>query len=155
MVICYVRLVLRHWHQFVVDYVSYLSKNVIYCSPKTGHDVHSRCDIFSRCLWNSCQKFDLFSHVFIKEFYLQISSTSYRHKLDSVGPVHQNQQQIRLNIHTCTIQRCYCKRDCLHRHLGIGIRLNLRIVEVKKKILQRFSTAQLLKITPKKSKENK
>ena len=83
----------------------------------------------------SCQNFDLFSHVFIREFYhLQISSTSYRHKLDSVGPAHQNQQQIRLNIHTCTIQRCYCKRDCLHRHLGIGIRLNLRIVKVKKKI---------------------
>ena len=54
-----------------------------------------------------------------------IFSISYRYKLHSVGPVHQNQQQIRLNIHTCTTQRCYYKHDWLHKHLGTGIHLNL------------------------------
>ena len=50
---------------------------------------------------------------------------SYRYKLDSVGPSHRNQQQIRLDIHTCTSQWCYCRYDWLHKHLGIGIHLNL------------------------------
>ena len=49
----------------------------------------------------------------------------YLYKLDSVGPVHQNQQRIRLSIHTCAIQRCYYKHDWLHKHLGTGIHLNL------------------------------
>ena len=49
----------------------------------------------------------------------------YLYKLDSVGPVHQNEQRIRLSIHTCAIQRCYYKHDWLHKHLGTGIHLNL------------------------------
>ena len=58
--------------------------------------------------------------------------TSYRHRLDSVGPVHQNQQQIRLDIHICTSQPCYYKHDWLHKHLGTGIHLDLRIKGTKK-----------------------
>lgn len=92
-----------------------------------------------------------FSFACIKNYPRQDKLTSHRYKLDSVDLALQHQEQTQLNIHTCTIQRCYCKRDCLHRHLGIRIRLNLRIVKVKRKILQRFSTAQLLKIPPKKT----
>ena len=36
---------------------------------------------------------------------------SYRYKLDLVGPVRQNQLQIRLNIHTCASQWCYYIHD--------------------------------------------
>ena len=57
---------------------------------------------------------------------LQDYETSYQYKLELAGPVHQNQQQIRSNIHTCTSQRCYYKRDWLYKHLETGIRLNLR-----------------------------
>ena len=52
--------------------------------------------------------------------------TSYRHKRYAVDPVHQNQQQIRLDIHIGTSQRYYYKHDCLHKHLGTGIHQNLR-----------------------------
>ena len=43
-----------------------------------------------------------------------------------MGPVHRNQQQIHLHIHTCTIQWCYCKQYWLHKHLETGIHLNLQ-----------------------------
>ena len=73
-----------------------------------------------------CLTFGYFSFVCIRQFHLFLDHvSSYRYKLDSVGPVHQNQQQIRLNIHTCTIQRCYCRYDWLHKHLMTGIHLNL------------------------------
>ena len=62
---------------------------------------------------------------------LQDYETSYQYKLQLAGPVHQNQQQIRLNIHTYTIQRCYYKRDWLHKHLGTDIHLNLRRLQQK------------------------
>ena len=62
---------------------------------------------------------------------LQHKLNSYRHKLDSVGPVHQSQQQIRLDIHICMIRRCYYKHDWLHKHLGTGIHLNLRRLQGK------------------------
>ena len=55
--------------------------------------------------------FDLFLLVCKKTFRQLDYSTSYRYKLDSVGPVRQNQQQIRLNIHTCTSQWCYYIHD--------------------------------------------
>ena len=67
-----------------------------------------------------------FSLFCIKNYALQDNLTSYRHKLDSVGLAHQNQEQTQLNIHTCTIQRCYYKHDRLHKHLGTGIHLNLK-----------------------------
>ena len=35
----------------------------------------------------------------------------YRYKLDLGDPVLQNQQQIRLDIHTCTSQRCYYRQN--------------------------------------------
>ena len=57
--------------------------------------------------------------------------SSYRYKLDSLGPVHQNQQQVRLDIHTCTSQWCYYIHDWLHKHLGTGIRLNLQRLQRK------------------------
>ena len=43
-----------------------------------------------------------------------------------MGPVHRNQQQIHLHIHTCTIQWCYYKHHWLHKHLETGIHLNLQ-----------------------------
>ena len=70
--------------------------------------------------------FSFFSLFCIKNYALQDNLTSYRHKLDSVGLAHQNQEQTQLNIHTCTIQRCYYKHDRLHKHLGTGIHLNLK-----------------------------
>ena len=48
-----------------------------------------------------------------------------------MGPVHQSQQQIRLDIHICMIRRCYYKHDWLHKHLGTGIHLNLRRLQGK------------------------
>ena len=52
-----------------------------------------------------------------------------QHKGSSIfnDPVLQNQQQIRLGIHTCTSQRCYCKQDWLHKHLGTGTHQHLNI----------------------------
>ena len=67
-----------------------------------------------------------FSFACIKNYPLQDDLTSYRHRLDSVGLAHQNQEQTQLNIHTCTIQRCYYKHDRLHKHLGTGIHPNLK-----------------------------
>ena len=58
---------------------------------------------------------------------LQDYETSYQYKLELAGPVHQNQQQIRLNIHTYTTQRCYYKRGWLHKHLGTGTHQHLNI----------------------------
>ena len=48
-----------------------------------------------------------------------------------MGPVHQNQPQIRLDIHIGMIQRCFYKHDCLHKHLGTGIHQNLRQLQRK------------------------
>ena len=70
--------------------------------------------------------FFFFSFACIKNYPRQDKLTSYRYKLDSVGLALQHQEQTQLNIHTCTIQRCYYKHDRLHRHLGTGIHLNLK-----------------------------
>ena len=80
--------------------------------------------IFFKLLCNLEKKL---SHCLVLKMCLhrKISSISYQYKLDSVGPVHQNQQQIQLDIHICTSQRCYYKHDWLHKHLGTGIHLNL------------------------------
>ena len=71
---------------------------------------------------------------------LLVYFSSYRYSQDSVGPVHQNQQQIRLNIHTCTTQRCYYRHDWLHKHLGTGIRLNLKRLQRKLCVTQDEAT---------------
>ena len=67
-----------------------------------------------------------FSFACIKNYPRQDKLTSHRYKLDSVGLALQHQEQTQLNIHTCTIQRCYYKHDRLHKHLGTGIHLNLK-----------------------------
>ena len=73
-----------------------------------------------------------FLGLYLKKLAFLDHFTSYRHRLDSMGPLHQNQPQIRLDIHTCTIQRCYCRYNWLHKYLGTGIHLNLRIKGRKK-----------------------
>ena len=70
--------------------------------------------------------FFIFSFACIKKYPLQDNLTSYRHRLDSVSLAHQNQEQTQLNIHTCTIQRCFYKHDRPHKHLETGIHQNLR-----------------------------
>ena len=91
------------------------------------HKLHSRNYTF----WSFLAFFFLVYICWEKVAFLD-HFTSYRHRLDSVGPVHQNQQQIRLDIHICTSQPCCYKHDWLHKHLGTGIHLDLRIKGTKK-----------------------
>ena len=89
-----------------------------------------RCHILLTFVWNT----DKSSHA-RKNFQIHfvfIFSTyhyfpPYRYKLDLADPVRQNQQQIRRDIHTCTSQRCYCKLNWLHKHLGTGTHQHLNI----------------------------
>ena len=89
-----------------------------------------RCHILLQFVWNKdksphARKNFQILFVFIFSTYHYFSP--YRYKLDLWDPVLQNQQQIRLGIHTCTSQRCYCKQDWLHKHLGTGTHQHLNI----------------------------
>ena len=89
-----------------------------------------RCHILLKCVWNPdkspyARKNFQILFVFIFSTYHYFSP--YRYKLDLGDPVRQNQQQIRLDIHTCTSQRCYCKQDWLHKRLGTGTHQHLNI----------------------------
>ena len=68
-----------------------------------------------------------FQKLFVFIFTAYHYFSPYRYKLDLGDPVRQNQQQIRLDIHTCTSQLCYCKQDWLHKHLGTGTHQHLNI----------------------------
>ena len=89
-----------------------------------------RCHILLQFVWNKdksphARKNFQILFVFIFSTYHYFSP--YRYKLDLWNPVRQNQQQIRLDIHTCTSQLCYCKQDWLHKHLGTGTHQHLNI----------------------------
>ena len=92
-----------------------------------------QCHILLKFVWNTDKSphahknFQiLFVFIFSTYHYLSLFSP-YRYKLDLGDPERQNQQQIRLDIHTCTSQRCYCKQDWLHRHLGTDTHQHLNI----------------------------
>ena len=83
-----------------------------------------RCHILLKFVWNTdksphARKNFQILFVFIFSTYHYFSP--YRYKLDLGDPVRQNQQQIRLDIHTCTSQRCYYRQNWLHKHLETGI----------------------------------
>ena len=89
-----------------------------------------RCHILLKFVWNTdksphARKNFQILLVFIFSTYHYFSP--YRYKLDLGDPVRQNQQQIRLDIHTCRSQRCYCKQDWLHKHLRTGTHQHLNI----------------------------
>ena len=111
----------RRGHVFIKQitntYRNHFSRSYKNCSIYRFHFVtFLECGQESWCKLSNCPLFLPFFDY----------PSSYRYKLDSMGPVHRNQQQIHLHIHTCTIQWCYCKHHWLHKHLETGIHLNLQ-----------------------------